>query len=92
MIHVAPVGGELIKNVSAEASLFWAPLLWQGTPHRGWGGVKDGQWGGGKVLTSQEEVESFPASKARSSLTLDGPSGGAVAEEGRSKLFCVGGP
>lgn len=62
------------------------------------------------MLTSQEEVESFPVSKVRSSLTLgrphrsfdargpfsdpaltDGPSGYVVAEEGRSKLFCVGG-
>lgn len=73
MIHVAPVVGDLIKNVSAEASLFWVALLWQGAPHLGWGGLRAGQWGGGKVLTSQEEVESFPVSKVRSSLTLGGP-------------------
>lgn len=59
MIHVARVVGDLIKNVSAEASLFWVALLWQGAPHLGWAGVEAGQWGGGWAVGWREGVN-FP--------------------------------
>ena len=39
------------------------PLIW----------ARVGEWGGWKVLTSQEEVERFSLLKSRSSLTLGRP-------------------